>query len=179
MVVQRENLHSYQRVSYSRFFFESPIVRINPNELHVNDPDFYDVCSLGAGRRTEKPKAYVQSLGSTQMGFATTPHEHHKLRRNAITPFFSKRCINTYAPLIQNVIDKFCRRLEDAKRKGEVINVKCAYAALTTDIINEYSFSRTHDVVLEPDFNVEYYDPTMALSQFCHVVSKSSIGQAF
>lgn len=153
---------------------KGPIIRINPDELHVNDPDFYDEYSPGAIRRIEKPKAFAECFGPTSMGFSTVSHELHKIRRSALNPYFSKRSIAEYAPIIQSVVNKFCTRLEDATQTGVLVNLKYGYAAMTTDVINEYCFSRTHNAVLTPDFNVGFYESIMALSQMVHVVSSAS-----
>ena len=75
--------------------------------------------------------------------------------------------------MIQSVIDKFCNRLDDETRTGGAVNLKYAYAAVTTDVINQYCFSRTKNAVLAPDFNVNFYESIMALSQLCHVVSRN------
>ena len=154
-------------------FSQGPIVRITPNELHINDPDYYNTYSPGSGRRIEKPERAARLFGSIGMVFATTPHELHKIRRSAMDPFFSKRSINDYVPNIQSIVDKLCGRLEDAKRTGELVNLMHAYAALTTDVINEYCYSRTYDAVLIPDFNVDYYETVMTLTMMAPVVSKS------
>lgn len=105
------------------------------------------------------------------MGFATVSHELHKIRRAAINPYFSKRSIAEYSPVIQSVVDKFCTRLDEATRTGELVNLKYAYAAVSTDVINEYCYSRTLNAVLAPDFNIGFYESIMALSQLVHVVS--------
>ena len=160
-----ESTHSCTKYS------KGPIVRINPNELHINDPDYYDEYSPGGSRRIEKPKSYAECFGPIESVFSVVSHEHHRLRRSAINPYFSKRSINQFAPIIQGVVYKLCIRLEEAKKTGELINMQYAYAAMTTDVINEYCFSRTYDAVLTPDFNVDFYESVMALSQMVHVVS--------
>lgn len=107
------------------------------------------------------------------MGFTTVSHELHRIRRAALNPYFSKRSIAEYAPVIQSVVDKFCARLEEATGTGVLVNLKYAYAAVATDVINEYCYSRTHNAVLTPDFNVGFYESVMALSKMCHMVSSA------
>lgn len=108
------------------------------------------------------------------MVFSTVPHELHKVRRSAISPFFSKRSIGEYALVIQSIVDNFCLRLDEASRTGVLVNLNYAYAAMTTDVINEYCFSRTHNAVLAPDFNDSYYESIHALARSCHMVSSAS-----
>ena len=43
-----------------------PIVRINPNEVHFNDPDFIDTLYPTTGRKTDKPLFVGQRSGSRQ-----------------------------------------------------------------------------------------------------------------
>ena len=59
-----------------------------------------------------------------------------------------------------------------AKQTGELVNVRYAYAAVTTDVINEYCFSKIYDAVLTPDLNTEFYESVTALTKMVHVVSR-------
>lgn len=78
-----------------------------------------------------------------------------------------------YAPVIQTVVDQFCTRLDDATRTGVLVNMKYAYAAVTTDVINEYCFSRTYNAVMTSDFNLRFYESVMGMSQMVHMVSSA------
>lgn len=44
--------------------YAGPIVRINPDEVHLDDPEILDVIFPGAGRRTNKPPVVGKRTGS-------------------------------------------------------------------------------------------------------------------
>ena len=39
---------------FLRFFFTGPVIRINPHEVHVSDPEFIDDIYTGTSRKTDK-----------------------------------------------------------------------------------------------------------------------------
>lgn len=42
---------------------KGPIIRINPDELHINDPDYYDEVFNNSGAKVEKPFREANSFG--------------------------------------------------------------------------------------------------------------------
>ncbi|KAL2011465.1 hypothetical protein VTN00DRAFT_4183 [Thermoascus crustaceus] len=62
----------YDAIKSGQYTFEirrmhekyGPIVRINPNELHVNDPAFIDVLYAGGGKRRDKDPYFTGQFGS-------------------------------------------------------------------------------------------------------------------
>ena len=67
-----------------------PIIRITPDELHVDDPDYYDELYTKGGRK-DKYERMARRFGSAQSTFNTSDHEHHNLRRAPLNPMFSRR----------------------------------------------------------------------------------------
>ncbi|KAI9702616.1 MAG: hypothetical protein M1820_006122 [Bogoriella megaspora] len=135
-----------------------PVVRLNPDDLHFNDPEFYDDIFCVTSGKSEKPFKTANAFGGYPAVIGTTDHDLHKLRRSALNPFFSKRSVNDICPFLIPIVGKFCSRLEEAAKKQEHVNLKYAYAALTMDNIAEYCFSKTPDRVLLPDFDKVGFD---------------------
>ncbi|KAI4284771.1 MAG: hypothetical protein L6R38_001171 [Xanthoria sp. 2 TBL-2021] len=90
-----------------------PIVRINPFEVHINDPDFYDEVYVGASKlKTEQWSWTVPMFGTPDSILATVDHDIHRRRRNAYANYFSKQSIQKYSNVIQAAVDKLCNKCE-------------------------------------------------------------------
>lgn len=79
-----------------------------------------------------------------------------RLRRGALNSFFSKRAVTQLEPVIQEKVDKLCRRFRGVLKTGEVIRAHAAYVALTMDVISQYSFARDDDYLSEYDFRLAW-----------------------
>lgn len=112
-----------------------PIVRINPYELHINDPDYYDEVYVGNSRRTNKWPWSAKMFGYSTAGFATESHELHRIRRGALSSFFSKGSMLRLEPVVQTVVDKLVARLEKVRGSSTVVNVMDMFTAFTADVI--------------------------------------------
>ncbi|KAJ5626998.1 benzoate 4-monooxygenase cytochrome P450 [Penicillium herquei] len=135
-----------------------PVVRINPNEVHIDDPHFFDQVFNQTNGRADKPINVAEAFGPFSGILATPSHELHRLRRSAVNPFFSKKSVNDLVPVMWRPIVMLLERLRNASVTGEVLNMKYFYAAVTMDIINAYCFAREPTAVKLPDFGSKSVD---------------------
>ncbi|KAK7960783.1 hypothetical protein PG988_011997 [Apiospora saccharicola] len=68
-----------------------PIIRINPKEIHIVDPNFYDTSYAGSGRKRDKWDWIIRSFGVDESVIGTLGHDEHRVRRAALSPYFSKQ----------------------------------------------------------------------------------------
>lgn len=132
-----------------------PCVRINPYEIHINDPEFYDELYVHT-KKLDKYKWWTNLAGADGSSFSTIPHELHRLRRGALNPFFSARSVSKLEPLIRSKVDKLSSRLSALAKSGEVVRLDVAFMALTMDIICDYSFALDPKYLDEADFKLEW-----------------------
>ncbi|WYZ39302.1 hypothetical protein EsH8_III_001216 [Colletotrichum jinshuiense] len=136
-----------------------PVIRINPWEVHVGDPDFFPELYTGPGRLREKWPFYAKQFGSPESALATIGHEHHKLRRSALNPFFSTQSVRKLQPVIEERVDALLNRLlERSQQSQEPLNVMYPFSAFTNDVINEYSFARSDHLIEDETFGKEVTD---------------------
>jgi cytochrome P450 len=129
-----------------------PIIRINPHEIHVNDPVFYDELYVNPPRKRDKYQWWVNLASAQGSGFSTVPHDLHRMRRSVLNPYFSQRNIFQLEPVIMERIEKLSNRLAEAASRQEVVRLDVAFMALTTDTISEYAFAQDTRYLDEPDF---------------------------
>lgn len=133
-----------------------PIVRINPHELHIKDPDYYDTIYSGAGQKRDKYDRWTMMAGAPGSAFSAAPHDLHRVRRAALNSFFAKRSVVRLEPRIADKVDTLCTRLADASRTGSVLELNVVFMALTMDVITEYCYGKSYNYLLEPDFKREW-----------------------
>jgi hypothetical protein len=141
-----------------------PIVRISPNALHVNDPDFYEVYSGKVGEKRDKYPWALPHFNTPQGMVATAEHNHHRLRRGAVAQFFSKANIRRLDYVLKYNIKKFLGRLQEFEENGEPVNILEAFKALTSDILTTFAFGQSHNALDIPDFNKPFWDLFQELS---------------
>lgn len=114
-----------------------PIVRVNPFELHIKDPSYYDTL-LNFNSELDKRAFATENLQNSP-SFQT-----HHAQRKAFDPFFSRGSIQKIEWLVRDSVDKLCNILREYRGQGEPVNVSNLYRCLTADIISEYSFSQSY-----------------------------------
>ncbi|CAG8962285.1 hypothetical protein HYFRA_00005340 [Hymenoscyphus fraxineus] len=151
-----------------------PIIRISPNELHIQDSTFYN--TLYSGNKHYDKLTHIQyRFGIPHSSFATSDYNHHRLRRGAINPFFSRRKIMEHSPAVQKRVDRICERLQsDFMGVSRVLGLNEMWGCLTSDVIVEYCFGNIHNFIETPDFKAEYTQAIVDLIEPIHWVTQFS-----
>lgn len=87
----------------------------------------------------------------------TIGHDLHKLRRNALSKFFSKASITRLEPLIVRNVQLLCNRIEQYRGSNRPVPLSMAFSCLSTDIAAEYAFSTSYNFLQVPDFQTPFY----------------------
>lgn len=122
-----------------------PVVRINPEELHIRDSDFYDEIYAGAGKKRDKYPSRIHMAGAPKSAFSTVGHDLHRTRRGALNPFFAKRSVVRLEPRIQDKVNRLCSRLRGFAGTKDIVRLDVAFMALTMDVISEYCYGTSTD----------------------------------
>jgi cytochrome P450 len=132
-------------------------VRINPYELHVNDPEFYDTVYAGGGKKRNKYYWFVRLFGMADGALATVDHDLHRVRRAAINPFFSKSNVRKLEGIIQLKASKVLAYMTALEDSGKPLRLTHLYGAFTSDVIVEYAFGESHNYLGKDDLNANFF----------------------
>jgi cytochrome P450 len=132
-------------------------VRINPYELHVNDPDFYDTVYAGGGKKRDKYSRFVRLFGMADGALATVDHDLHRVRRAAINPFFSKSNVRKLEGIIKLKSSRVLAHMTALEGSGKPLRLTHLYGAFTSDVIVEYAFGESHNDLAKSDLNANFF----------------------
>ena len=144
---------------------KGPIVRITPDELHIEDSDYWATL-YAQSSRFEKYEWMAGRFGNNGSIFTTSHPDLHRLRRSALSSLFSKRSIVEFQPVIRDKIEIFCTHLAEYGKNGKVVDMKKAWSAFAGDVVCQYAFGYTYNNLESADFSEGFHDAFMAMSEF-------------
>lgn len=147
-----------------------PIIRISPNEIHLNDPANYDKIYNVLSKFTKDPSFYgpIEGPVRTPVILTVISNEAHRARRSALNPFFSRRSVLDLETVVRSKSLLFCEILSSALSKDEIdleheskdkkkaFNAHGAIRAFATDVITEYAYANCWNFLDEEDFGAWY-----------------------
>jgi cytochrome P450 len=136
--------------------FSGPIVRINPHEIHINDPEWYSTLNSFRGRWDKDPHTAHQ-FANPHSSVGTVEHDVHKRRKAAIQPFFAKQKIYELEPVVLRIAQSLCSRLEEYGQRRMVVPMRQALKCYCVDTIAEYCFAKNGDMINRPDFASDHW----------------------
>ncbi|KAJ9606419.1 hypothetical protein H2200_009380 [Cladophialophora chaetospira] len=132
-----------------------PIVRISPEELSVRNPDWFDIL-YKSGRRDKWAKNSKANASPGSVA-STIGHQLHRARRAPLTPFFSKRAVDSLETTIRAKVDLMTEGIErQYLAPGKVFNLGVPFTALTLDVISDYCFGQSWRCLNAPHFAPEW-----------------------
>ncbi|KAH8424175.1 putative cytochrome P450 oxygenase [Aspergillus melleus] len=167
----------YNCVRGGKFLFEiermhqiyGPIVRINPQEIHISDPSFYHEIYASSSRHRDKHAGTVAGLGVPASLAATITHDHHRLRRSLLGSYFSRGSVlKDIVPLVDDRIQKLMNRLAEAYHDQKVVCLDDAYVGMASDIITQYLYGQCWNCLELENFGNHIRGAILRLLSFVH-----------
>lgn len=117
-------------------------------------------------------KAFETRFNTPHATFSTTEHTHHRTRRGALNPFFSRARVLDFVPRFQDHVARLCDRLDrDFRGQKRVLVVSDALVCVTTDVILDYAFDVRSRLIDGPDFEDQFATAIRDLQRNVHYLT--------
>ncbi|KAJ0426675.1 cytochrome P450 [Aspergillus carlsbadensis] len=128
--------------------YQSPVIRISPNHVHVNDPDFYHVV-YRAGTDYQKAPHFYKALIYPEALISIMDPKRHRVYRNTIAPLFSPAAIDQCAPRTHQVILKAAANIKESLRSGKPVNMERLFRCVSIDVLYVTIFGQPDEFVVD------------------------------
>jgi hypothetical protein len=137
-----------------------PIVRVRPDALHCNDPNFIDEWySQSPKKRRERYKTVTQGMQAPGSMIATEDHDLHRKRRAVLNPYFSQQNVRRLEPIINDTLASMLHRMDGWAKTGVPTHMNVPFRAATQDIIQAYCFGAVGQKCLDmEDCNEAFFE---------------------
>ncbi|KAF8863598.1 cytochrome P450 [Acephala macrosclerotiorum] len=123
----------YEAIKREQFTFQiqewhkqyGPIIRINPYEIHIDDPNFYHLVFSNSGIRGKRAFC-IGRFGNPNTALGAVAHDVHRMCRQALNSFFSKASIVRLMLVISSMIEKHCSQIDGVR--GMKVNTQILQA---------------------------------------------------
>ena len=144
-------------------------MRINPYELHINDPEYYNEIYTGPTKPRDKWAWSAAMFGNSSSHFGAISHDEHRMKRAPLNQYFSKASVNKLEPMIVAKVEKLCARLRAVQGINKPVNLRHAFAALAMDVVTEYSFGNSYNCLDDPEFAPIWPEAVDSISEQSHI----------
>ncbi|KAH7310793.1 cytochrome P450 [Stachybotrys elegans] len=120
-----------------------PVVRVNPDELHINDSTFVEklyVNPINGVRNKYPPSALM--IGAPDSGAGTIHHEIHRKRRLAVGAKFSKQEAATATDLIYDNVELVLKNVDRHIKERGVAEMRINWMAFSFDTLSGFLFGK-------------------------------------
>lgn len=141
-----------------------PIVRITPDELHIDDPEYWHevYCQTSTAKPIDKQTKLRYRFGLPDAVFSTPRSEQHRSRRQAMAGFFSRQRLRESQDRVNQLVDRVSRRLsKEYAGTNRVLYVGDMLSCLAIDIVTELCFRRCTNYTEVPEFNPPFVRVTI------------------
>ncbi|KAJ6103982.1 elymoclavine monooxygenase [Penicillium sp. IBT 18751x] len=137
---------------YSLFFsslhkkYDSPVIRIGPNAVHVNDPSFYQEMFSMTTKYYKEPEFY-KALGAEGAMASILDPKNHRMYRNHLRPLFASRAVDRVVPRLQLELEKATCIFDMHRKDDRPLNIQALYRSFTSDMVCELLFGETPNFI--------------------------------
>jgi cytochrome P450 len=133
-----------------------PVVRILPNEIHLADPQNFEKIYY-VGSKYTKGKDFYLAFTIPNSTFSTITNDVHRVKRSRLNPMFSRKMVLELEEIVQDKAHKLVSITDKCIESGEAVDLHHMFRCVSVDVITEYSFDKSYDLLDVPDFGAHFF----------------------
>ncbi|KAH9053202.1 putative P450 monooxygenase [Lactarius vividus] len=143
------------------------IVRLQPNLLHFSNPHAYNEI-YNVKNKWDKDTAVYRAFGMDESSACFIKYKDAKIRRDVLSPMFSRSSILKMQDLIQERVNIFCDALATQYAAGKSSNIYLGFRCFATDVLMHFCYDKSLEATRAQDFEA---DIVLALDGMIPVLS--------
>ena len=138
-------------------------MRINPDEVHIRDSKYFNQL-YSMTNKLDKWGWYYRFAGAPNASFGTANADLHRMRRKALSRFFSPSAIANIEESVNRCVQRLCERFRE--HAGTDVPVVCsnAYRCFAGDVVSQYCLPEGLNLLDSADFAADYNKQARTLS---------------
>lgn len=130
---------------------KGPVIRIGVNDLHINDPEFYQSITKPASKFLKDPD-YYSGVGFPHAILGMIDPIEHRIRKQVLAPAFSASQVQEFASRIEDKVVDMCNTFEEHTIALKPVNIAAAFKAFALDVISELVIGQEFGALHCPGF---------------------------
>ncbi|KAI9458860.1 putative P450 monooxygenase [Lactarius psammicola] len=151
------------------------IVRLQPNLLHFANPHAYNEI-YNAKNKWDKDTAVYRAFGMHESSACFIKYKDAKIRRDVLSPMFSRSSILKMQDLIQERVNILSDALAAQYAAGKSSNFYLGFRCFATDVLMHFCYDKSLEATRAPDFEAEI---VLALDDMLPVLSLCKYSSVF
>jgi cytochrome P450 len=133
-----------------------PVVRIQPNEVHLADQKNFEAIYHVGSKYTKSP-VYYWAICIPNATHTTISNELHKRKRARLNPMFSRKMVLELEGVVQDKANKVVALTQDGINAKRPVDLHHAFRCVSVDVITEYAFDKSYNLLDTADLGAEFF----------------------
>ncbi|CZR56535.1 uncharacterized protein PAC_06424 [Phialocephala subalpina] len=132
---------------------DSPIVRIGPNEVSINDVEVHNNVLYKQRTKFMKYPGYYDAFANeTHNVFSTSNQAQHAQLRRLISNSFARNQVLSYEPRLWEKVKLLSTIIAEQYHDGQALDLVFAFRCLTLDVITTFAYGETFNALNSTGF---------------------------
>ncbi|OTA98483.1 hypothetical protein M426DRAFT_109717 [Hypoxylon sp. CI-4A] len=124
-----------------------PVIRVSPDRVHVNDPEFFHEVYSSGSKYMKDPAFFQTSGGIAEALPAIVDVEYHRRRRKMVNNLFSVKSMEALSHIVLKVVQNALQKAKEHHDARKALDIQRLYTGITIDTIMKVLCDRSLNLI--------------------------------